>query len=89
MSAEAFTYDIFLSHGAKDKPVVRPLAGRLRADGLKVWFDEWELKPGVNLHLDGVRINAIDGGGANPGQHANVMAEARTKGTPQVGRRDP
>jgi hypothetical protein len=32
----------FLSHSAKDKAVVRPLAERLRADGLKVWFDEWE-----------------------------------------------
>jgi len=38
-----FTYDVFLSHSAKDKAVVRPLAERLRADGVKVWFDEWEL----------------------------------------------
>ena len=42
MNAEAFPYDVFLSHSAKDKAVVRPLAERLRADGLKVWFDEWE-----------------------------------------------
>ncbi len=42
----AFTYDVFLSHSAKDKAVVRPLAERLRQDGLKVWFDEWVLKPG-------------------------------------------
>ena len=34
MSAETFTHDIFLSHSAKDKAVVRPLAERLRADGL-------------------------------------------------------
>jgi hypothetical protein len=45
MSAE-FQYDVFLSHSSKDKTVVRPLAERLRADGLKVWFDEWVLKPG-------------------------------------------
>ena len=37
MSTETFPYDVFLSHSAKDKPVVRPLAERLRADGLKVW----------------------------------------------------
>ena len=43
---ETFTYDVLLSHSAKDKAVVRPLAERLRADGLKVWFDEWVLKPG-------------------------------------------
>lgn len=36
-----FQFDVFLSHSAKDKAVVRPLAERLRQDGLKVWFDEW------------------------------------------------
>ena len=51
---DAFQYNIFLSHSAKDKAVVRPLAERLlaerlRADGLKVWFDEWVLKPVVPL----------------------------------------
>ena len=33
MSAESFPYDVFLSHSAKDKTVVRPLAERLRKDG--------------------------------------------------------
>ena len=45
MSESAFDYDVFLSHSAKDKAVVRSLAERLRADGLKVWFDQWVLKP--------------------------------------------
>ena len=40
-----FQYDVFLSHSTKDKAVVRPLAERSRADGLKVWFDECVLKP--------------------------------------------
>jgi hypothetical protein len=31
---EDFKYDIFLSHSSKDKAVVRPVAGRLRQDGL-------------------------------------------------------
>ena len=44
-----FQFDVFLSHSAKDKAVVRPLAERLRQDGLKVWFDEWVLKPGDNI----------------------------------------
>ncbi len=48
MSAE-FNYDVFLSHSSKDKTVVRVLAGRLRADGLKVWFDEWVIKPGDSI----------------------------------------
>ena len=46
---ENFTFDVFLSHSAKDKAVVRPLAERLRKDGLKVWFDEWVLKPGDSI----------------------------------------
>jgi hypothetical protein len=44
-----FQFDLFLSHSAKDKAVVRPLAERLRQDGLRVWFDEWVLKPGDNI----------------------------------------
>ena len=31
---DEFPDDVFLSHSAKDKAVVRPLAERLRADGL-------------------------------------------------------
>src|SRR5271169_3499124 len=49
MSTPALPYDVFLSHSAKDKAVVRPLAQRLRKDGLKVWFDEWVLKPGDSI----------------------------------------
>jgi hypothetical protein len=47
--SEPFDYDVFLSHSAKDKAVVRPLAERLRKDGVKVWFDEWVLKPGDSI----------------------------------------
>ncbi|MBI5385126.1 MAG: toll/interleukin-1 receptor domain-containing protein [Verrucomicrobia bacterium] len=38
MSEATFPYDVFFSHSAKDKAVVRPLADRLRLDGLKVPF---------------------------------------------------
>ena len=38
---ETFTYGVFLIHSAKDKAVVRPLAERLRAAGLRLWFGEW------------------------------------------------
>ncbi len=49
MSDADFTHDVFLSHSSKDKDVVRPTAERLRADGLRVWFDEWVLKPGDSI----------------------------------------
>ncbi len=45
----AFTYDVFLSHSSKDKDTVREIAERLQADGLRVWFDEWEIRPGGNI----------------------------------------
>src|ERR1044071_9367573 len=49
MPDDDFNYDVFLCHSSKDKAVVRPLAERLRADGLRVWLDDWELKPGDNI----------------------------------------
>jgi hypothetical protein len=47
--ADDFTYDVFLSHSSKDKAVVRTVAERLRTDNVRVWFDEWELKPGDSI----------------------------------------
>jgi TIR domain len=40
------SFDVFLSHNSKDRAAVRELAEALRARGLKVWLDEWELIPG-------------------------------------------
>src|SRR5919107_2407114 len=46
---EDFKYDVFLSHSSKDKDAVRAVAERLRSDGLRVWLDDWELKPGDSI----------------------------------------
>jgi hypothetical protein len=46
---DEFEYEVFLSHSAKDKAVVRDVAERLRKDGMKVWFDELVLKPGDHI----------------------------------------
>lgn len=46
---ESFRFDVFLSHSSKDKSVIRPLAERLRKDGVRVWLDEWEIKPGDSI----------------------------------------
>jgi hypothetical protein len=50
MSTER-SYDVFLSHNQADKPRVRRLAERLRAAGLRVWFDEWIIQPGDDIYL--------------------------------------
>ena len=47
--SESFTHDVFLSHSNYDKPVVRELAERLRTDGVRVWYDEWEIKLGDSI----------------------------------------
>ena len=47
--SDPFRYDVFLSHSSKDKAVVRPIAERLRKDGLRVWFDDWEVKAGDSI----------------------------------------
>ena len=47
--SETLAYDVFLSHSSKDKAVVHTIAERLRADGLRVSFDEWECKPGDSI----------------------------------------
>src|SRR5262249_16546843 len=44
--SEAFQFDVFLSYSSKDRAIVRDVARRLRGDGLRVWFDEWEIRPG-------------------------------------------
>lgn len=43
-------YDVFISHASEDKDeVVRPLARVLQEAGLRVWYDEFELKIGDSL----------------------------------------
>jgi hypothetical protein len=79
-----FAYDVFLSHSAKAKAVVRSLAERLRQDGPNVWpvppkplgvggFDEWVLAPGDNIPAK------IEKGSA----HSNILRNER----PQMGAR--
>lgn len=43
-------YDVFISHSSEDKEdFVRPLANELQNIGIKVWYDEFELKLGDSL----------------------------------------
>lgn len=49
--SQEFKYDVFLSHSSKDKPVVRELAEKLKADGIRVWFDEWIIQPGDSIPI--------------------------------------
>jgi hypothetical protein len=43
-------WDVFISHASEDKDTfVRPLAEALSQLGVKVWYDEFTLKPGKSL----------------------------------------
>lgn len=41
---DEFIYDVFLSCSPKDNATVRPVAEKLRDDGLNIWFAEWSVK---------------------------------------------
>jgi len=46
------SWDVFISHAFEDKAEVgQPLASMLDRRGLKVWFDEYELKAGQSLRV--------------------------------------
>src|SRR5579872_945815 len=47
--SKSFSFDVFLSYSSTDKAVVRATAERLRADGLRVWLDDWEIRPGDSI----------------------------------------
>ncbi len=65
--ADSFNYDVFLSHNRQDKPRVRALAERLKEAGLRVWLDDWVIKPGDDIYLAIERgLEAARGAGALP-----------------------
>jgi hypothetical protein len=42
-------YDLFISYSSKDRAFVERLADALRRRGLKLWYDQWEMRPGDRL----------------------------------------
>ena len=43
-------FHVFLSYNANDRPMVRQLRTKLEKRGLQVWYDEKELRPGLDWH---------------------------------------
>ncbi|WP_179131530.1 toll/interleukin-1 receptor domain-containing protein [Candidatus Entotheonella palauensis] len=44
-----YLWDVFLSYSGRDRIRVEWLAERLRETDLRVWFDEWVIKPGDDI----------------------------------------
>jgi len=64
-------YDLFISHASEDKAsLVFPLASLLADLGVKVWYDEFELRVGDSLS------RSIDKGLAGAAFGAVVISEA-------------
>ncbi|HRN36021.1 MAG TPA: toll/interleukin-1 receptor domain-containing protein [Flavobacteriales bacterium] len=49
MAKDEYDFDVFLSHSSKDKSRLGRLAKALAKQGLRVWFDEWAIKPGDDI----------------------------------------
>ncbi len=47
--ARYYQYDVYLSYNSADRERVRDLAVRLHEAGVRVWFDEWAIKPGDDI----------------------------------------
>ena len=45
MTDKSYKYDVFLSYGSVDAPVVREIAKALRDSGLRIWLGEWISHP--------------------------------------------
>ena len=59
-SKKAILFDVFLSHNRAQKEWTRMLARRLRNDGFKVWFDEWELPRHAGSNFVDLLADAIE-----------------------------
>lgn len=71
VAPQAKDYDVFVSHASEDKDsMVRPLAAALQAEGLVVWYDEFELRIGSSLR------RSIDAGLANSRFGVVVLSES-------------
>lgn len=64
-------YDVFISHASEDKDdIVRDLANALSSEGLRVWYDDFELRIGDSLR------QKIDRGLANSRVGLVVLSQA-------------
>ena len=46
---DQFRFDVWLSYSPTDRTTALQLAKRLKSRSLRVWFDEWELRPGGDM----------------------------------------
>src|SRR5215469_8763331 len=57
--SNSFDFDVFLSYGSKDKPIIRKLADKLSKDRIRVCFDERSIRPGDSIPLALVKSRVL------------------------------
>jgi len=70
--------DLFISYSSKDKDFVQRLVHDLKAHGIKVWWDEWEMKVGDSLIKkiqDGIKKSAYLGIVLSPNSVSSTWVE--------------
>lgn len=88
-------FDVFLCHNSEDKPAVKDIGERLKAEGLRPWLDEWELPPGrpwqplLEKQIESIKAAAIFVGtsGVGPWQQMELDAFLRefvNRGSPVI-----
>jgi len=79
------TFDVFLCHNTEDKPAVKSIGRQLQSRGIRVWLDEWNLRPGLPwqsaLEAQIARIGSVavfvGGVGIGPWQNEEIAAFLR------------
>ena len=77
-----FTYHVFLSHNSKDKAAIKKLKELLESKGIRCWYDEDELQPGMPwqpLLEEGIRksqsvIVAVANSGLGPWEDEEMQS---------------
>ena len=75
-------FDVFLCHSFTDKPAVRELSATLTARGLRPWFDEEQLRPGLpwqellEAQIEEIRAVAVIVGAAGLGPWQDMELRA-------------
>lgn len=88
-------FDVFLCHNSQDKPAVRTINRKLKAEGIQTWFDEEQLplgmpwQPELERQIGSVRAAAVFVGasGVGPWQSAELRAflnEFTNRGCPVI-----
>ncbi|NOK15826.1 toll/interleukin-1 receptor domain-containing protein [Corallococcus carmarthensis] len=85
-TAKSSGFDVFLCHNSADKTAVRSIAHQMRAVGLRPWFDEWELRPGLpwqtalEEQVRQAQAAAVFLGGSGPGPWQQLEVDALLRG---------